>query len=39
MTASLVFLVMIKYGKSLRIKSADKYEELVKRDQAQWERR
>ncbi|UPK92228.1 hypothetical protein LCI18_003163 [Fusarium solani-melongenae] len=39
MTASLVFLVMIKYGKSLRIKSAAKYEELVKRDQAQWEHR
>ncbi|EEU34751.1 uncharacterized protein NECHADRAFT_94856 [Fusarium vanettenii 77-13-4] len=39
MTASLVFVVMIIYGKSLRIKSADKYEELVKRDQAQWEHR
>ncbi|KAJ4323290.1 hypothetical protein N0V84_004420 [Fusarium piperis] len=39
MTASLVFLVMIEYGKSLRIKSAAKYEELVRGDQAQWERK
>ncbi|RSL49221.1 hypothetical protein CEP53_009232, partial [Fusarium sp. AF-6] len=39
MTASMVFLVMIKYGKSFRVKSATKYEELVKGDQAQWEHR
>jgi hypothetical protein len=38
MAASSVFFVMIKYGKSLRVRSANKYWELVKLDKSKWEK-
>ncbi|KAF4466160.1 serine threonine kinase 16 [Fusarium albosuccineum] len=38
MAASSVFFFMIIYGKSFRVRSARKYEELVNKDRAEWER-
>ncbi|KAH6886891.1 putative MFS transporter [Thelonectria olida] len=37
MAASSVFFVMIKYGKTLRVRSASKYQKLVSLDTAKWE--
>jgi hypothetical protein len=36
MTASASFLVMVKFGKTLRVKSASKYKNLVSSDEAEW---
>ena len=37
MAASSVFLIMIKYGKSLRLKTVSKYQRLVAKDEAGFE--
>lgn len=37
LAASSVFLVMVKFGKGLRVRSANKYFELVKVDLSKWE--